>query len=270
MIDPRIQPPPPALPARAATAHIERDTVVCMDALEALRRMDEASVDIVVTSPPYNTGLRAAKPSGFMSGRRAELFTLNGTYSDYDDDMPELEYQSWLHSVVAECLRVSRGLVWINHKTRYRDGKGIHPLMFLDFPLWSEIVWNRRGSIVMNARKFAPSHEYVFGFGRPHYWNDKNNALLSVWDITWGSANSTDLHPCPYPQALVRPLIESSCPPGGTVLDPFFGIGTTGRVAIELDRHYIGIDTSSAYCEIARTRLAQPYAVPLPMFTEAV
>jgi modification methylase len=256
----------PLLPAVAATAHVALDSVVCCDALALLSRLETASVDIVVTSPPYNLKRKNRTATGFMAGRRDNLFIIGGSYSDYDDDMPEIEYQAWLRSVVSECLRVSRGLVWINHKTRFVNGAGIHPLSFLNFPLWSEVVWNRRGSIVMNARKFAPSHEYVFGFGRPHYWNDSFNALMTVWNISYGSANSSDLHPCPYPPALIRPLIEASCPPGGIVLDPFLGMGTTAVEAHRLGRHYIGCDISAEYCAIARARLAAPYT--LPMFTE--
>jgi site-specific DNA-methyltransferase (adenine-specific) len=233
------------------------NTVYHVDALTLLRAMPAGSVDCVVTSPPYNI-----ERTGSASGVFANYYTrflIDSAYKTYDDNMPELEYQEWLRNIVAECLRVSKGLVWINHKMRFRDGAGIHPLRFLPFPVWSEVIWNRRSSMALNARKYAPSHEYVFGFGKPHYWNNEHNTLMTVWNITRGQNDHDDEHPCPYPPALIRPLIESSCPVGGVVLDPFMGSGTTGQVSRATGRDYIGCDISPEYVEVARKRLAQPW-----------
>lgn len=244
----------------AFTSNPDPNRIYNVDALTMLRSMRDKSVDIVVTSPPYNLKRKNKQTlSGMMKGRSTDQFILDGSYDGYNDDMPELEYQQWLRNVVTECLRVSKGLVWLNHKMRFVKGEGIHPLRFLPFPVWSEVIWNRRGSITLNARKFAPSHEYLFGFGRPDYWDDSANTMMTVWDITRGSANDDDDHPCPYPEALIRPLIVASCPVGGIVCDPFMGSGTTGRVAIMTNRQYLGCDTSFTYCQTSRSRLEMPY-----------
>jgi len=58
------------------------------------------------------------------------------------------------------------------------------------------------------------------------------------------------------PKALARRCILAGCPAGGTVLDPFAGTGTTGVVALEEGRSFLGIELSSAYHEIGRSRLA--------------
>jgi len=234
--------------------------VHCCDVLELLGGLPDKSVDCVVTSPPYN--LKRSKAGGIFSNYTTRFMIDNG-YETYNDDMPELEYQQWLRDVIVECLRVSKGLVWINHKMRFVDGEGIHPLRFLPFPIWSEVIWNRRSSMVLNARKFAPSHEYFFGFGKPHYWNNANNTLLTVWNITRGQSDHDDNHPCPYPDALIRPLIESSCPTGGIVLDPFIGRGTTGRVARSKGMQYIGCDISEQYCAVARNNINMDYSMEM-------
>ena len=162
------------------------------------------------------------------------------------------EYQKWMIRCFTSCMVNAKGLVWVNHKTRYRDGAGIHPLSFLPFPLWAEVVWQRNGSMALNCKRFAPSHEYIFGFGRPHHWNDELNTLLSVWQI----ASSPDSeHPCTWPIQIPQRLILASCPPGGIVLDPFMGIGKTAIAAIRAGCHYIGIDNNEQYCEIARERI---------------
>lgn len=64
-------------------------------------------------------------------------------------------------------------------------------------------------------------------------------------------------HPTQKPEGILRPLIEYSCPPGGTVLDPTMGAGSTLVVARELGRRAIGIELQEQYCEAAVRRLAQ-------------
>ena len=75
----------------------------------------------------------------------------------------------------------------------------------------------------------------------------------TVWRIT--TEISHEKHYAPYPQKLIETPIEAGCPPGGVVLDPFLGSGTTALVARRLGRHYIGIEPNPEYVAIARSRL---------------
>lgn len=77
--------------------------------------------------------------------------------------------------------------------------------------------------------------------------------LRSVWWLP--VANSTEEHFAVMPDELAAAMILSACPSGGTVLDPFFGVGTTGLVADRLGRHCIGIELDPANVERARTRI---------------
>ena len=210
-----------------------------------------SAVDITVSSPPYNT-IAPTQASGMM--RESNHKQLGG-YLSHADDLPENDYVAWMRDVFGMCRRVTRGLVWINHKTRYRDRIGIHPLSIFDWPFYTEIVWDRGGSVTLNAKKFAPSHEYLYGFGEPHYWNDAMNTLMSVWRLN--PERDVPGHPCPFPIGLVSRCIEASCPTGGTVLDPFVGSGSTLVAAKDLGRRAIGIEIEERYCEIAAKRLAQ-------------
>lgn len=76
----------------------------------------------------------------------------------------------------------------------------------------------------------------------------------SVWTIATQSFR--EAHFATFPPALVEPCILAGCPVGGTVLDPFFGAGTTGMVADRLQRNCIGIELNPAYAEIARNRIS--------------
>jgi DNA modification methylase len=83
--------------------------------------------------------------------------------------------------------------------------------------------------------------------------NGKRNKR-DVWTIP--TKPYKEAHFATFPEALVEPCILAGCPEGGTVLDPFFGAGTTGLVAKKLNRSYIGIELNPEYCQIARARVA--------------
>jgi DNA modification methylase len=76
----------------------------------------------------------------------------------------------------------------------------------------------------------------------------------SVWTVPTRSFRGA--HFATYPEALITDCIKAGCPPGGTVLDPFFGAGTTGVVARNTGRNYIGIELNEAYVKMAAGRLA--------------
>ncbi len=176
--------------------------------------------------------------------------------------MPEAEYQSWLNEIITLCDDRSNGLVWVNHKIRYRDGEAIHPARMISLPIYAEVIWDRGGSMALNCQRYAPSHEGIWAFGKPHYWDNKHNMLMSVWRITPARRDNNNNHPCPYPQAIIRPLIGSSCPPNGTILDPFMGSGTTGVACVKLGRKFIGIELEPKYFDIACKRISDAYKQP--------
>ena len=231
-------------------------TILHADCLDVLRAMEDDSVACVVTSPPYNTLPTSGRVSGLHARRSSGVHQwVERAANAYPDAMPEEAYQDWLRDVVAECLRVSRGLVWVNHKVRYRDGQAIHPARFLPFPIYSEVIWDRGGSMALNCRRYYPSHECILGFGKPDYWSDNLNQCMSVWRISYDRGG--DDHPCAYPETIPARLILSSCPPDEWCLDPFAGSGTTGRAAKDNNRRCLLIEREERYCETAAVRMSQ-------------
>jgi DNA modification methylase len=75
----------------------------------------------------------------------------------------------------------------------------------------------------------------------------------SVWTVA--SEPFAEAHFATFPPALIEPCILAGCPPGGTVLDPFGGAGTTGRGADRLGRNAILIELSPTYAAMARRRI---------------
>lgn len=228
------------------------------DCLEILPTLADNSADTVVTSPPYNTLPTSSRTSGLHAERRTGVnLWMEKAANGYADHRPEDEYQEWLRRVVTEAMRVSRGLVWVNHKIRYRDGVAIHPARMLPYPIYAEVVWDRGISMALNCKRYSPSHEVLLAFGKPHYWNDGLNKMMSVWHIP--PQRSTE-HPCPFPLEIAWRLVASSCPVGGVVLDPFMGSGTTGVACVQTGRNFIGIEIDPTYYAIAQKRIADAQA----------
>lgn len=95
----------------------------------------------------------------------------------------------------------------------------------------------------------------LFSEGERDYYCKGGRNKRTVWSIT--TKGFSEAHFATYPEALVEPMIKSGCPLGGIVLDPFSGSGTTGRVAIDNGREYIGIELNPEYIKIQEKRLMQ-------------
>ncbi len=234
------------------------------DCLEVLRGMDAGSVDVVVTSPPYNQNIDKFTPSGMQRGWRWADKIANG----YFDSMTEEDYQEWQAAIFDELYRVVKdgGSVFYNHKIRWRNGKLIHPIDIVrrsKFDLRQEIIWHRDGSLTLNARMFAPCDERIYWLrkGR-HKWNQKCVGYMSIWKIN--SVKSAE-HACAYPVEIPRRCILAASDVGDVVLDPFMGSGTTGIAAIENGRQFVGIELDAKYYQLAQRNIENMQ----PMLVEA-
>ena len=205
-----------------------------------------------MTSPPYNTLPTSGDAGGIHSGNT----WIKNAAMGYEDNKEESHYQEWINEVVHECLRVSQGLVWINHKPRYREGEAIIPQRFITAPIYCEVIWDRGISMAMNCKRFAPSYEYIHAFGTPHHWNDHLSKMMAVWYIQ-PKRDEKIKHPCPYPIELPLRLIEASSKEGDIVIDPFLGSGTTSLAAKRLNRKSVGIEQDKEYAELAKNRIEQ-------------
>lgn len=85
--------------------------------------------------------------------------------------------------------------------------------------------------------------------------NGDGRRRRTVWTIPTRPYKGA--HFAVFPSALVEPCIKAGCPIGGTVLDPFTGSGTTGAVALELDRNFIGIEMNPNYLELINERISK-------------
>lgn len=250
-------------------------TVLVGDCLDLLRKIEANSIDAVVTSPPYNIGIR---------------------YRTYHDSKPRSEYMEWMEEIASQITRVlaDDGSVFINL------GAGPDPWISSDVAaefrkhlmLQNRISWVKNISIgeksighfkpVNSPRYLNRTHEEIFHFtkrgdvkidrlavGVPY--QDKSNidrwrharsdrrCAGNSWYIPYETVRSRGgklNHPATFPVGLPLRCLRLHGKTG-VVLDPFAGSGTTLVAAQILGWHGIGIEIDEVYADLADARLAE-------------
>jgi len=127
--------------------------------------------------------------------------------------------------------------------------------------LRSDIIWSKSNPMPESVTdRPTKSHEYIFLISKaPKYFYDKEavrdpgHNIRTVWTIA--TQPYRESHFATYPEKLVERCIKAGCPIGGIVLDPFIGSGTTAKVAIGLNRSWIGIELNPEYVKFIEKRL---------------
>ncbi len=215
------------------------------DCLELLLDLPNESVDLVVTSPPYNLRNSTGNGSRCWDG-----------YDGHSDDMPHHAYVEWQRICLAQMLRVLKpdGVIFYNHMHRIQAGRFFgHGDILQDFPLRQVIIWHRSGGTNFNPHYFLPDYEVVYLITGEKFRLKDSHTDGAVWRIHQEQHSWIPQIPT-FPVDLPRRAIRATS--AQVVLDPFMGSGTTAVAAVLEGRSYIGIEQSERYCEIARERLA--------------
>ena len=241
-----------------------------LDCLEAMTILPDQSINLTVTSPPYNIG------------------------KEYENLLPLDDYINWCKKWITEVYRLTLydGAFWLNlgYLSIKNRAKAI-PISYLlwdkiPFYLIQEIVWNY-GAGVAGSKFFSPRNEkflwyvknpeaYTFNLDdirdpNVKYPNQKKNGKIKVnplgknptdvWEfpkVTSGqnrSSKERTPHPAQFPSAVIQRIITASSHQNEIVLDPFLGSGTTAMVALDLNRLVIGFEVRQDYCDIAANRI---------------
>lgn len=219
------------------------------EALNTLAGLEDESVDLVLTDPPFSSG-----------GRRENARSMRKSMIRSTED------DAW----IAGDAMSTNGFLWTMREIGWQARRvlkpGGHLLAFIDWRMAPSLsaalesadlrqhpllVWDKTyfgmGAIFRNQ------HELIVHFSSgnptPPQRRDVGN-VLSCKPIRGG------VHPTEKPVDLLRTLISVVCPPGGLVVDPFAGSGATGVAALEEGRSFVGVELSPHYAGVARQRLA--------------
>lgn len=248
----------------------DRVHVACEDNLAYMRPLASESMQLIVSSPPYNIGKSYE--------RRRELE----------------EYVSQQSQVISECVRLlgPRGSLCWQVGNHVDDGE-VFPLDIVLYPVFkshglalrNRIVW-QFGHGLHCSRRFSGRHEtilwftksddYVFNLdpvrvpskypGKKHFKGPKRGELSGnplgknpsdVWDIPNVKSNHVEktLHPCQFPVELAERLVLAMTDPGDAVLDPYMGVGSALIAALKHGRVGYGCDIVHDYVDVALKRL---------------
>ena len=229
------------------------------DCLAVMSRMPAASVNLVVTSPPYN--LLNSSGNGMKNGNGGKWAgaALMQGYAGHADRMPHADYVDWQRECIRQMLRALTpdGAIFYNHKWRVQRGLLQDRADIMDgFPVRQIIIWQRAGGFNHNPGYFLPTYEVIYLIANPEFrLAPKAGGIGDVWQIRQDRGNP---HPASFPVELARRAIAATT--AEVVLDPFIGSGTTAVAALREGRQYIGIDLSEEYCRMARQRVARAAA----------
>jgi modification methylase len=242
--------------------------IVIGDCIAVMQTLPEASVDMIFADPPYNLQLKGElhRPNNSRVDAVDDAWDQIGDFGAYDRFT-----RAWL----SEARRVLKpdGTAWVigSYHNIFRVGSALQDLGFW---VLNDVVWRKTNPMPnFRGRRFTNAHEtmiwaahgedskYTFNYQAMKALNDELQ-MRSDWLIpVCGGPERLKIdgrkaHPTQKPEALLHRVILAATKPGETILDPFFGSGTTGAVAKRLGRRFIGIERDTDYAAIAKQRIA--------------
>lgn len=251
------------------------------DCLEIMPSIEAGSVDLTVTSPPYDN-----------------LRTYNGSLNDWTE-------AKW-KAIIAELFRVTKQggvVVWVVGDATIKGsetGASFRQALWAmecGFRLHDTMIYGKNSYMPLTHNRYEQAFEFMFVWakGRPKTFNPlmvpsltegtkRNRGGSKAQEATYAerrrdertTVNPTKQHPnifyydvgknektehnAPFPEALARDHIISWSNPSDTVFDPFLGSGTTGRMALLEGRRFIGIERDEGYFGIAISRIREAVA----------
>jgi adenine-specific DNA-methyltransferase len=259
----------------APVARLHRDAhaeIKCQDNLKFMRKLEDESINLIVTSPPYNIG------------------------KEYEEKLSKDKYIEEQTACIAEAVRLlhPKGSICWQVGNHVQDGE-IFPLDILLYELFKNHRLQLRNRIVWTfghglhcQKRFSGRHETILWFTKtddytfnldpvriPSKYPEKkhfkgpNKGKLSsnplgknpsdVWDIPNVKSNHVEKadHPCQFPVGLVERLVLSLTNPGESILDPYVGVGSSVIAALIHGRNAYGCDLEKSYIDVAWERVHQ-------------
>jgi modification methylase len=251
------------------------NSILIGDCVEQLQKIPSESVDLIFADPPYNLQL-----NGDLT--RPDQSKVDAVDDDWDKFSDFASYDAFTKAWLSECRRVLKpnGAIWVigSYHNIFRVGTTVQDLGFW---ILNDVVWRKVNPMPnFRGRRFTNAHEtmiwasrdqkskYCFHYEAMKVFND-DLQMRSDWTLPLCTgaerlkdAKGDKVHPTQKPEALLQRVLLSSSNPGDVVLDPFFGTGTTGAVAKQLGRNFIGVERDETYAKHARNRIMSVETLP--------
>ena len=214
---------------------IDLNKIYNEDCLEGMKLIDDESIDLIVTDPPY--GINLTPQRGGSKFKNTKVINDNNL--------------EWLPEIVKQYYRMlkpnSAGYIFCNWQNY-----GIFKQSFeKQFTIKNCIVWNKDWFGMGN--NWRPNHEFILLITNGKFQTKSNNKSNI---LTCRRASPQKLtHSCEKPVKLLEELITESSDEGDIVLDSFTGTGSLPLAAINTNRNYIGFELDKQYCDIANERI---------------
>lgn len=229
-----------------------------MDCLEGLKNLPDNSVDMVLTSPPYNMRTRI-RDGEYATREKSDHFSKK--YKYFGDDLPIEEYYNFHKQVITELLRVSKIVVY-NYQTVTGSKEAFFKLLGDFSPYIKDVmIWNKGGQPAMHEHILNSCYEFVVIFesdGRKgrlitnsYFARGTQNNIIGGFQKN----NNIEGHGACFPVDFAKKLISLFSKEGDLILDPFMGSGTTAVAAKQTNRNYIGFELVDDYVKIAEERV---------------
>jgi site-specific DNA-methyltransferase (adenine-specific) len=257
--------------------NVNKQKIICNDCLAEIKEMKEKSVDVVVTSPPYN---------------------LNVKYNTYEDGLPNEDYWRWFYVIVKNIDRVLKDdgsfflnlgnplsmdvyqvvrntgvfflqnhIIWVKsitvNDTSYGHFKPVRGKRFLNNLHESIFHFTKTNKVELKRLDIGVPYQYKPNIER---WNATKRCGGNVWFIPYETKSPFSIgkqnwinkrHPAGFPSGLPEKCIKlHGVRDDLVVLDPFVGAGTTLFVCNQLNVNGIGIDLDEEYCKVTLNNLA--------------
>ena len=239
--------------------------IICGDCLEVIKGIPDESIDLVVTSPPYNKGYYVLQRKSYKGDTWKQRYIV---YGDFKDNLKPQEYIKQQTQLLSELVRVikPKGSIFYNHKAIVVKHQIIFPLYVFNFNVFQIIIWNRKSTPQIENVRFFPTTEYIFWITKiniqPKFKKDNLLYTKEIWNLP---VRPNEYHPAPFPIELPINCILATTDKNDIVLDPYIGIGTTLIACKQLNRRFLGIEINPEYCKIAEKRLK---SIPESLFNQ--
>ena len=238
--------PPAAGGKGGLSGMLELNKIYNMDCLEGMKYIEDKSIDLVITDPPYKL-VQGGCTNKAVTLKGATNLKSGNVFSDNS-----IKFSDWIPEVYRVLKENSHCYIMCNDRN-------LKELLIesenAGFKLLNILVWKKKRH--SPNRYYLKNAEFIVFLRKGKAKNINNMGTFQCLEI---DNVENKLHPSEKPVKLMEIFICNSSKSGDTVLDPFMGSGTTAIACINTNRNYIGFELDKHYCEIANERIQKALA----------